>query len=196
MAFFKQNFIDGVTVVQAAWLNGIQEVVGAGAVAPEYNSEQTYAAGTLVSHDAKLYRNPNAIVTPEEWTLSHWQAVSLEGLLAEKEDVSDAGKIFYVTGGVTTASQIDAAIDEGAWPILKENGVFLSLVGKLYGSIGGQSVTRYPFECVDASGTVFYRELQYMNSTNTWKTFTSAHLLATMDDIVAITNEEIDALYG
>lgn len=98
MAFFKQNFIDGVTVVQAAWLNGIQEVVGAGAVAPEYNPEQTYSAGTLVSHDAKLYRNPNAIVTPEEWTAAHWTAVSLESLLDEKMDNTEA----------ITNAQIDA----------------------------------------------------------------------------------------
>ena len=98
MAFFKQTFIDGVTVVQAAWLNGIQEVVGAGAVAPEYNPEQTYSAGTLVSHDAKLYRNPNAIVTPEEWTAAHWTAVSLESLLNEKMNVTEA----------ITNAQIDA----------------------------------------------------------------------------------------
>lgn len=89
MAFFKQTFIDGVTVVTAAWLNGIQEVVGAGAVAPEYSSDQVYSAGTLVSHDAQLYQNPNAITAPETWTPGHWTEVSLQSLLAEKIDEDD-----------------------------------------------------------------------------------------------------------
>ena len=89
MAFFKETFVDGVTVVTAAWLNGIQEVVGAGAVAPEYSSDQVYSAGTLVSHDAQLYQNPNAITAPETWTPGHWVAVSLEILLDSKVDAFD-----------------------------------------------------------------------------------------------------------
>ena len=99
MAFFKQTFIDGATVVQATWLNGIQEVVGAGAVAPEY-TKQTYTAETLVAHDAKLYRNPNAITTPEDWTSGHWAEVSLQSLLAEKISEDDITSI--------TDAQIDA----------------------------------------------------------------------------------------
>ena len=89
MAFFKQTFIDGVTVVTAAWLNGIQDVVGANAVAPEYDSSQVYAKGALVSHDSKLYQCNTTIATPEDWNATHWTEVSLEGLLNQKADAFD-----------------------------------------------------------------------------------------------------------
>ena len=98
MAFFNQLFVDGVTVVTAAWLNGIQEVVGASAVAPEYNPESPYTRGTLVSHDSQLYRCTTTIATPEAWNSSHWQLVSLESLLNEKMDNTEA----------ITNAQIDA----------------------------------------------------------------------------------------
>lgn len=98
MAFFRQTFIDGVTVVTAAWLNGIQEVVGASAVAPEYSSSQVYSAGTLISHDNKLYVNPSAISTPEAWNASHWQQTSLQELLNGKADNFD----------IITTAQIDS----------------------------------------------------------------------------------------
>lgn len=86
MAFFRQIFVDGVTIVTAAWLNGIQEVVGASAVAPEYNPSQVYVKGALVSYNNELYRAKAAIATPESWTASHWDAVSLQSLLNEKAD--------------------------------------------------------------------------------------------------------------
>lgn len=89
MAFFKQTFIDGVTVVTAAWLNGIQEVVGAEAVAPEYSPNQTYAKDSLVAHDGKLYTNPNAIAAPEPWTAGHWTETSLQALLDSKANAFD-----------------------------------------------------------------------------------------------------------
>lgn len=90
MAFFRQTFVDGTTVVTAAWLNGIQEVVGASAVAPEYDPTQVYAKGTLVSKDNVLYYSKQAIASPEAWTPAHWQATSLQDLLAGKADVMDA----------------------------------------------------------------------------------------------------------
>ena len=100
MAFFKQNFIDRVTTVTAAWLNGIQEVVGAAAVAPEYSDEQIYSIGTLVSHDAQLYICSTTIATPEQWTAGHWTATSLESLLALKANTSDMALSIYPVGSI------------------------------------------------------------------------------------------------
>lgn len=128
MAFFKQNFIDRVTTVTAAWLNGIQEVVGAAAVAPEYSDEQVYSIGTLVSHDAQLYRCTTTIATPEPWTSGHWTATSLEGLLSQKASASDIypvgsiymsvnstdpGTLFGGTWARITGKFLLAATDDG-----------------------------------------------------------------------------------
>lgn len=93
MAFIKQTFVDGVTIVTAAWLNGIQEVVGAAAVVPEYSADQVYAAGTLASHGGKMYECNTTISTPEPWTAAHWTEVSFEGLLDEKLEASDLSAI-------------------------------------------------------------------------------------------------------
>lgn len=98
MAFFRQTFIDGVTVVTAAWLNGIQEVVGASAVTVEYSDSLTYAVGDLTSYNNNLYVCTTPITTPEAWNASHWQQTSLQALLAEKADTFDT----------ITNAQIDA----------------------------------------------------------------------------------------
>lgn len=90
MAYFKQTFVDGVTVVTAAWLNGIQEVVGAAALAPDYEPTETYAKDALVSRDNQLYICVTPISSPEAWTPAHWRATSLEDLLSNKADVMDA----------------------------------------------------------------------------------------------------------
>lgn len=111
MAFFKQTFIDGVTVVTAAWLNGIQEVVGAAAVAPEYSPEQTYSIGTLVSHDAQLYICSTTIATPETWNASHWTATSLQALLSEKKGV------YWCTYNTTSYADISGAVNKGELPV-------------------------------------------------------------------------------
>ena len=111
MAFFKQEFIDGVTVVTAAWLNGIQEVVGAAAVAPEYSSEQTYAVDTLVSHDSQLYICTTPIASPEEWTPGHWMATSLQALVSEQKGV------YWCTYNVTTYAQVDNAKSKSMLPL-------------------------------------------------------------------------------
>ena len=100
MAFFKQNFIDHVTVVTAAWLNGIQEVVGASAVAPEYSGEQIYSVGSLVSHDYQLYTCNTAIPTPEPWTLAHWTQTPLATLLNAKADKANIALSIYPVGSI------------------------------------------------------------------------------------------------
>ena len=87
MAFTKQHFVDGSTLITAAWLNGIQEVVGAAAVCPEYDSTQVYAVGTLCSYNGNMYKCKTAITVAEAWNPSHWTATSLQTLLAEKENV-------------------------------------------------------------------------------------------------------------
>lgn len=111
MAFIKQEFVDGVTVVQAAWLNGIQEVVGAGAVAPEYNPEQTYAIGTLVSHNAQLYICTTTIASPEAWNSAHWMATSLQALVSEQKGV------YWCAYSVSTYAQVDNAKSKSMLPI-------------------------------------------------------------------------------
>jgi hypothetical protein len=111
MAFIKQTFVDGVTVVQASWLNGIQEVVGANAVAPEYSPLQTYAVGTLVAHNSQLYICTTAIASPEEWTSGHWMATSLQALVSEQKGV------YWCTYGTTTYSQVANALDKQMLPI-------------------------------------------------------------------------------
>lgn len=111
MAFFKQEFIDGVTVVTAAWLNGIQEVVGAAAVAPEYSSEQTYSLGTLVSNDSKLYICSTPIATPEAWNASHWTATSLQELLMQQQGV------FWCTYNTTSYADISGAVNGKKLPV-------------------------------------------------------------------------------
>lgn len=87
MAFAKQHFVDGSTLITAAWLNGIQEVVGAAAVCPEYDSTQVYAVGSLCSYNGNMYRCKTAITVAEMWNPAHWEATSLQTLLAEKENV-------------------------------------------------------------------------------------------------------------
>ena len=77
MAYIEQNFIDGVTIVYAAWLNGLQDVLGAAAFYPKYDPTQTYNVGDLVSEKAKLYRCTTQITTPEEWTIGHWEETNI-----------------------------------------------------------------------------------------------------------------------
>lgn len=100
MAFFKQHFIDHVTIVTAAWLNGIQEVVGASAVAPEYSDEQVYPVGSLVSHDYQLYTCSTAISTPEPWTVAHWTQTPLSSLLNAKADKANLALTIYPVGSI------------------------------------------------------------------------------------------------
>lgn len=87
MAFTKQNFIDGSTLITAAWLNGIQEVVGAAAVVPEYDNTQVYGVGTLCSYNGNMYRCTTAITVAENWNPAHWESTSMSALLSEKENV-------------------------------------------------------------------------------------------------------------
>ena len=159
MAFIKQTFVEGVTVVQASWLNGIQEVVGAGAVAPEYSSEQTYAVGTLVSHDAQLYICTTTIASPEEWNSSHWMATSLQALVSEQKGV------YWCTYNATSYTQIDTAKDKDMLPICVYD---FTVDGTRY---RGTAVYAYIssgdyvfFDCAE-NGT--YIKL-YVNSENTW----------------------------
>lgn len=87
MAFTKQHFVDGSTLITAAWLNGIQEVVGAAAVVPEYDNAQVYAVGALCSYDGNMYRCITAITVAEDWNPAHWESTSITALLNEKENV-------------------------------------------------------------------------------------------------------------
>ena len=195
MAFFKQTFVDGVTVVQAAWLNGIQEVVGAAAVVPEYDNDQTYSKGALVAHDNLMYMASVNIGTPEDWNSSHWTQTSLEALLAGKEDVDGGAKIFWVTGGTTSSTEIDTAIENGFWPVINYNNIYMPLRGKIYETIGQQYVTRYPFEHVTKDGYVFFRELQHTSSGDSWGSYSSSKQLLKTTDLQPITNAQIDALF-
>lgn len=45
-------------------------------IAPEY-TKTTFAKGTLVTHDGKLYKAKNAIGTAENWTASHWDQTTV-----------------------------------------------------------------------------------------------------------------------
>lgn len=47
------------------------------AVAPTYSDQAVYPAGSYRWHGGMLYKNPNAIVTPETWTAAHWTAAVL-----------------------------------------------------------------------------------------------------------------------
>ena len=87
MAYTKVHFVNGSTLITAEFLNGIQEVVGAAAVVPEYDNSQVYAVGTLCSHNGNMYRCKTAITVAEEWNSAHWEATSFTTLLSEKENV-------------------------------------------------------------------------------------------------------------
>ena len=142
MAFIKQTFVDGVTVVQASWLNGIQEVVGANAVAPEYSPLQTYAVGTLVAHNSQLYICTTAIASPEEWTSGHWMATSLQALVSEQKGV------YWCTYGTTTYSQVANALDKQMLPICQYSFTANSTQYKglaLYTYIGAEGYIFYDF---------------------------------------------------
>lgn len=159
MAFIKQTFVDGVTVVQAAWLNGIQEVVGAGAVAPEYNPEQTYAVGTLVSHDAQLYICTTTIASPEAWNSSHWMATSLQALVSEQKGV------YWCVYGVSTYAQVDNAKSKSMLPICTYDFTVDNIRYRgtaVYAYISGGSYVF--FDCCE-TGT--FLKL-YINSESTW----------------------------
>ena len=122
MAFFKQNFIDHVTVVTATWLNGIQEVVGASAVAPEYSDEQIYPVGSLVSHDYQLYTCNTEIPTPEPWTLAHWTQTPLASLLNAKADKANIALSIYPVGSIymSVNSTSPSSLFGGTWEQLTD----------------------------------------------------------------------------
>lgn len=150
MAFIKQNFVDGVTVVQAAWLNGIQEVVGANAVAPEYSSSQTYAVGTLVAHESQLYICSTTIASPEAWNSGHWTATSLQELLSERQDI-----LWIPYGRPTTYSEISDAITNHVLPICLYDITVIEGQGSTI-----ISRTQYrgfaPYSYTGAEGYIFY----------------------------------------
>lgn len=91
-------------------------------LAPEYSASSTYAAGSYVTHEGKLYTNANAISTPEAWTAAHWTEVTvgnqLSGLKTADAGLSSniaalSGKVGVLTDLTTTdKSNLVAAVNE------------------------------------------------------------------------------------
>lgn len=114
MAYIEQTFVDGVTVVTAAWLNGLKDVLGAASLFQIYNSTQTYNVGDFVSYQAKLYKCTTQIAVPEAWNPAHWTTATIADYVSPQ-------KIFWGEYGVSTFAEIDAAINGGMLPLIKYN---------------------------------------------------------------------------
>ena len=114
MAYIEQTFVDGVTVVTAAWLNGLKDVLGAASLFQIYNPTQTYNVGDFVSHQAKLYKCTTQIAVPEAWNPAHWTTATIADYVSPQ-------KIFWGEYGVSTFAEIDAAINGGMLPLIKYN---------------------------------------------------------------------------
>lgn len=86
MSWVKKVFTDFTTIIDAAFLNGLQDQIitdeetlaakaGQGSLAEAYSASSTYAVGDLCTHEGGLYQCTTAITTAEEWTAAHWEAV-------------------------------------------------------------------------------------------------------------------------
>lgn len=92
--FTKTVFTDYVTVIMAAWLNSIQNVVGPHACVPTYSSASVYVVGQYTAYNYKMYKCTTQITTPETFNASHWTEVNVSTELME---------IFDTIGDVETA---------------------------------------------------------------------------------------------
>lgn len=86
MSWVKKVFTDFTTIIDAAFLNGLQDQIitdeetlaakaGQGSLAEAYSASSTYAVGDLCTHEGSLYQCTTAIPTAEEWNAAHWEAV-------------------------------------------------------------------------------------------------------------------------
>ena len=86
MSWVKKVFTDFTTIIDAAFLNGLQDQIitdeetlaakaGQGSLAEAYSASSTYAVGDLCTHEGGLYQCTTAIPTAEEWNAAHWEAV-------------------------------------------------------------------------------------------------------------------------
>lgn len=117
MAYQKQTFRDGETVLTANMLNHIEDGIVAletsggvtsDQIAPEY-TQQVYDVGDMRIHDGVLYRCTTAIPVGEAWTASHWEEVSVggemtaaNGNVAYIRDCAEEGVIPYAPGVIKT----------------------------------------------------------------------------------------------
>lgn len=85
------------------------------ALAPEYDSTATYAAGDHCMHLGKYYRCDTAISTAEAWTPAHWTETNIIGdlstVLTSKAGASGGTELSLVTTGekYTWTSWVDAS---------------------------------------------------------------------------------------
>lgn len=93
--------------------------------------------------------------------------------------------IFWVTGGVTTSSQIEYAIYKGEYPVLAEQTgsgfVYIPLLRKT--TVIQTGVVYYYFEVVDGSGNAYGRTLTVDNMGDSWGAYSSSKDLATSRDL-------------
>ena len=75
-------------------------------IAPEYNPNRTYSAGSLVMYNGKLYRCNVAVVTPEAFNISRWGLTSI----ANEVSMSDISAVlgFYIDEDGYLAQNITA----------------------------------------------------------------------------------------
>ena len=183
MAYIEQTFVDGVTVVTAAWLNGLKEVLGAAGLFQIYDPTQTYSVGDFVSYQGKLYKCTTEISAPEQWNSAHWESATIE-------EYSTLNKVFWATYGTTTYSQIGEAIEQDMIPVLKY-GTGNQRVAQYKGTetvtVNTATTTFFVFEDF-TNGDTFVR--LRLSSTGVWST-------QSIDvDVDAITNAQIDSLFS
>ena len=89
-----------------------------------YDESATYTLGSYCIYNNTLYRSTTAITTPEPFTSSHWESVSLSGL---KDELSELGSVYTYTGTIETVTSYTSSFSS-YFTISVPKGIYLSIV--------------------------------------------------------------------
>ena len=142
-----------------------------------YDETATYTLGSYCIYNNTLYRSTTAITTPEPFTSSHWESVSLSGL---KEEVEKTIPYAYIMSGNITTPLVQGQNYTNEFEVSVPVGTYLVFL--TYAT--GQSYTDVPYINVSIVGRNGMKKLQDFGG----KIITTAGGASPVISIVEVTN--------